>query len=117
MEDGARGRTGRLMPGPLYFISGASAPADIRGLGRFSVPLGVSIPELSAVGLKVLLDHARMPLLRVFVDSGAFSEVDRSGAIVSPIDDAAWIARVRVMHAVAAAFGPPSDLGDFGPRA
>lgn len=101
---------------PLYFVSGASAPADIRGLARFSVPLGVSLAELSKVGLKVLCEHARMPLVRIFVDSGAFAEVDRTGAVVRPIPDAVWVERVRVMHGLAAVFGPLSPLGDYGPR-
>lgn len=101
---------------PIYFVSGASAPADIRGLARFSVPLGVSLTELSKVALKVLCDHWQMPLLRIFVDSGAFSEIDRTGAVVRPIDDAAWVKRVTIMHTLAAVFGPPAPLGDFGPR-
>lgn len=100
----------------LYFISGASAPADIRGLARFSVPLGISLSSTSKVALHVLCEHAKMPLLRIFVDSGAFGEVDRTGAVIDPITDAMWIERVRVMHRLAAVFGPPSPLGDYGPR-
>lgn len=100
----------------IYFVSGASAPADVRGLAHFSVPLGVSVSELSKVALRVLLGFAERPLLRVFADSGAFSEVDRMGAVVSPIEDAAWVLRVRVMHQIAAAFGPPVPGHDFGPR-
>lgn len=106
----------RYLPRPLYFVSGASAPADVRGLARVSVPLGVSLAELSPVGLHVLCSFSNMPLLRIFVDSGAFSEVDRTGAIVAPIGDAAWCARVRTMHVLSAAFGPPAPLGDYGPR-
>ncbi len=104
------------LPSPLYFVSGASAPADIRGLGRFSTPLGVSVPELSRVARRLLCQHADRPLLRVFVDNGAFSETDRAGAVVRPIDDGAWVERVRVMHEIAAAFGPPARRGDHGPR-
>jgi hypothetical protein len=99
----------------LYFVSGASAPADVRGLAHFSVPLGVSVSELSKPALRVLLGYWARPLLRVFVDSGAFSEVDRRGAVVAPITDDAWVARVRVMHQIAAAFGPPAGE-DYGPR-
>lgn len=101
---------------PLYFVSGASAPADIRGLARFSVPFGVSLTELSAAGLEAICEHHAMPLLRVFADSGAFSEVDDTCAVVRPIDDAAWTERVRTMHRLAAVFGPPAPLGDHGPR-
>jgi hypothetical protein len=35
-------------PGALHFVSGASAHDDLRGLLRFSVPVGVSAPALSA---------------------------------------------------------------------
>lgn len=101
---------------PLHFISGASAPADIRGMMRFSVPFGVSLSELSKVGVRLLCGMWEMPLLRVFVDSGAFSEVDRTGVVVAPIDDDAWVERVRVVHVLSAALGPPSPVGDYGPR-
>lgn len=104
------------MSGLTYFVSGASAPADIRGLARVSVPFGISLPELSAPALDVLCSFAFMPLLRVFVDSGAFSEVDRTGKVVHPITDAAWVERVRVMHRIAATFGPAAPAGDHGPR-
>jgi hypothetical protein len=100
----------------IDFVSGASAPADIRGLARWSVPLGISLSEMSRNAVAVLCEHWRMPLLRIFVDSGAFSEMDRAGAAVAPIDDATWTKRVRVMHELAAVFGPPSPLGDYGPR-
>lgn len=93
------------MPEALYFISGASAPADIRGLTRFSVPLGISLSSTSKVALHVLCEHARMPLLRIFVDSGAFGEVDRLGAVTDPITDAMWIERVRVMRSAARSRG------------
>lgn len=92
-------------PQALHFVSGASAISDLRGLLRMSVPLGVSIPELSAPGLVVLLAAARRPLVRVFVDSGAFSEVDRAGRIVAPISLKAWRKRVAVMLRIARAFG------------
>lgn len=102
--------------GVIDFVSGASAPADIRGLARWSVPLGISLSETSRNAVAVLCEHWKMPLLRIFVDSGAFSEVDRTGAVVAPIDDATWTKRVQVMHLLAAVFGPPSPVGDHGSR-
>lgn len=105
-----------LMSPVIDFVSGASAPADIRGLARFSVPLGISLSETSKNAIAALCEHWRMPLLRIFVDSGAFSEVDRTGSVIAPIDDAVWTKRVRVMHELAAVFGPPAPLGDYGPR-
>jgi len=103
-------------PDPLHFVSGASAPADIRGLAEWSVPLGISLSELSRPALHTLRGYACMPLLRIFVDSGAFSETDRTGAVVCPISDTVWIERVRTMHLLAATFGPPAPAGNYGPR-
>lgn len=103
---------------PLYFISGASALSDLRGLLRISAPLGVSIPELSEHALAELLAAAPRPLLKVFVDNGAFSEADRAGAVVAPITPAAWRERVAVMLRIAEAFGDrawivaPDRVGD-----
>lgn len=101
---------------PTYFCSGASAPADLRGLARIRHPLGVSIPELSAPALAEVC--ALRGICDVFVDSGAFSEVDTSCAVVAPITDDAWIDRTAVMHRIAAALGPgavivaPDRVGD-----
>lgn len=101
---------------PVYFCSGASAPADLRGLARIRHPLGVSIPELSAPALDELC--TLRGICEVFVDTGAFPEVDRSGAAVNPITDAAWIGRTAVMHRIALALGTgavivaPDRVGD-----
>lgn len=101
---------------PIYFCSGASAPADLRGLARIRHPLGVSIPELSAPALEELC--TLRGICEVFVDNGAFSEIDTSCAVVAPITDAAWIERTSVMHRIAAALGPgavivaPDRVGD-----
>lgn len=60
---------------PLYFCSGASAPSDLRGLARIRHPLGVSIPQLSGPALDYLC--TLRGIAPVFVDTEAFSEVDR----------------------------------------
>jgi hypothetical protein len=117
--------TGQLWPptppGVLHFVSGASAHADLRGLLRFSVPVGVSAPALSAPSLAYLLAQAHRPLVRVFVDTGAFSEVADVGGrleVVSPIDEAGWAARVGLGQCIARAFGDrayvvvPDRVGD-----
>lgn len=102
---------------PRYYLSGASAPADLRGLSRILHPLGVAIPELSEPALDYLCGLGHLPL-EVFVDTGAFGEVDRTGAVVAPITDAAWADRVLVMHRIAAALGSralvvaPDRVGD-----
>lgn len=97
-------------PQALYFVSGASAMSDLRGLLRLSVPLGISIQELSAPALEVLFEHACLPFVRIFVDSGAFSEVDRTGRVVDPITDEEWTRRVAVMLRVALAFGTRATI-------
>lgn len=94
--------------GILHFVSGASAPADLRGLSRFSVPLGVSLAELSDPALDYLLGCSHMPLYRLFVDTSAFSEVefeDGKMMVVAPISDDAWRDRVEVELRLAEAFG------------
>lgn len=101
---------------PIYFCSGASAPADLRGLARIRHPLGVSIPELSAPALAEVC--ALRGVCEVFVDTAAFSEVDRSGTVVAPISDEQWIERTAVMHRIAVALGSgavivaPDRVGD-----
>ncbi len=115
----------------IYFASGASAPADLRGLVRIGHDLGVSLPELSEPALRELLTiaGARLPavegsrLLSVLVDTGAFSEVEiRTGrpVVVRPIDEAGWGWRLRTMLRIARALGPqaycvaPDRVGDQG---
>jgi hypothetical protein len=101
---------------PVYFCSGASAPADLAGLSRIRHPLGVSIPELSGPALDAVC--TLLGVCEVFVDSGAFSEVDEACRVVAPILDPAWVERVRVMHRIAVALGPgavivaPDRVGD-----
>ena len=101
---------------PVHFCSGASAPADLRGLARIRRPLGVSIPELSGPALEYLLTLGE--IVEVFVDSGAFSEVDEETHVVAPISDIDWIEHVAVMHRIAAALGvgavivAPDRVGD-----
>jgi hypothetical protein len=101
---------------PVYYLSGASAPADLRGLARIRHPLGVSIPELSEPALDEVC--SLRGICDVFVDTAAFSEVDESCAVVSPILDPAWVERTRVMHRIAVALGAgavlvaPDRVGD-----
>lgn len=101
---------------PEYFCSGASAPADMRGLSRIRHPLGVSVPFLSGPALEYLC--TLRGVCPVFVDTAAFSEVDRDGAVIVPITDDAWIGRTAVMHRIAAALGDgcllvaPDRVGD-----
>lgn len=75
-----------------YFASGSNTPAQIRGFSAIGQALGVAAPEVSENGENAL--HALAGTgIRVFVDSGAFSEVEFSAAgpqVVRPIDEARW---------------------------
>lgn len=111
----------RPPPGLLCFCSGATAPADLRGLARFLVPAGISLPELSAPALEELLGLGHLPW-PVFVDTGAFSEVapgaDGRLVVVAPIDEVAWHTRLATSLRIATALGPrayvvaPDCVGD-----
>jgi len=91
-----------------YFASGASAPHDMRGFVRALHPFGVSLPELSEAMVDELCGQGHLPL-RVFVDTGAFSEVGPAPGgglqVVAPITDEAWRARLAVALRIARAFG------------
>lgn len=87
-----------LQMGHTYFASGSSAVADLRGLTRWLHPVGVSIPDL---GERALVEVEKLAGLEVpvFVDTGAFAEVEattRGFHVVRPIDDGAWDTRVAV---------------------
>jgi hypothetical protein len=98
--------------GPLYFASGSSRPADIRGFAAIGHAVGVSAPEVSPNAERELARLAGTGLA-VFVDSGAFSEVEFSAEgvrVVRPIDHAAWTARLALYGRLAAALGSQVHL-------
>ena len=75
-----------------YFASGCNTAANIRAFGAIGHDVGVAFPELREAGIEALCELAGSDV-QVFVDSGAFSEVDfSSGApvVVKPLDDAHW---------------------------
>lgn len=76
----------------IYFASGSNRPGHIRGFSYVKQALGVAAPHVKANSEDELLALAGMDL-PVFVDSGAFSEVefDENGPkVVKPIDEAQW---------------------------
>lgn len=94
---------------PTYFASGANRPADIRGFGTIGHPIGVAVHELSENAI-VELEKTSVP---VFVDSGAFSEIEfgpKGPTVVRPISDAAWRERLAVYCRLARALGPRVHL-------
>lgn len=105
---------------PLYFASGSNRPADIRGFAAIGHAIGVAAHEVTANAEKELL-ALRGTGVQVFVDSGAFSEVEFGAAgvsVVAPIDHAAWTERLALYRRLAVALGPqvhvvaPDRIGD-----
>lgn len=108
------------MKAPLYFASGSNRPADIRGFAAIGHAIGVAAHEVTANAEKELV-ALRGRGVRVFVDSGAFSEVEFGSAgvsVVAPIDDAGWRDRLALYRRLAVALGPqvyvvaPDRIGD-----
>lgn len=111
-----------LQMGHIYFASGSSAVADLRGLTRWLHPVGVSIPDLGEPALMEIEKLAGLEV-PVFVDTGAFAEVEATPQglqVVRPIDDGAWDVRVAVGLRIARALGAqayvvaPDRVGDQG---
>ncbi len=89
-----------------HFASGSSAIGDMRGFSRILYPFGVTASDLRPNALAELVSFAHLPI-RVFVDSGAFSEVEmcpRGPTVVRPIEPAEWVRRLRTARIIAAAF-------------
>ena len=91
----------------LYFASGTNRPAEIRGFAGIRHPIGVAAPELSEEAIRELeaLSGEGIP---VFVDSGAFSEVEFSAAgpvVVRPITHEDWLSRLGLYRRLARALG------------
>lgn len=95
-----------------HFASGSSAIGDMRGFSRILYPIGVTASDLRPNALAELVSIAHLPI-KVFVDSGAFSEVEmgpRGPTVVRPIELAEWVRRLRIAHVIAAAFGDKSVI-------
>ena len=102
---------------PLYYASGSNEPGEIRGFAKIGHAVGVSAPKCRPACERELLRLADAePTLRVFVDSGAFSEVTPRGTgkgpplVTDPISDAEWDKRLAFMGRIAKAYGPRALL-------
>ncbi len=75
-----------------YFASGSNRATEIRGMSRAGADIGVAAPHVSAAAEAELLALAGSDVL-VFVDSGAFSEVEfgpEGVSIVKPMTADTW---------------------------
>jgi len=77
--------------GIVYFLSGTHAPGEIRGFSEAGSHIGTTVPNCTASCVREY-KKLKGTDTKVFVDSGAFSEVARSGppVVVKPMTDSDW---------------------------
>lgn len=95
--------------GIRYFASGSNHAGEIDGLARCGFDVGVAVHEMRTGAEDALCRAAAQHGTRVFVDSGAFSEVDfgaQGPYVAAPISDEEWAKRLAVYVRLAAAIGP-----------
>jgi hypothetical protein len=95
-----------------YFMSGTNHPAEIMALADRGESIGVAVNHLTPSAMQTLTDLAGL-FPKVFVDSGAFSEVDFGPAgpvYPQPITDAEWRKRLKKYLQLAAALGKQAYL-------
>ncbi|MCB9743923.1 MAG: hypothetical protein H6740_15090 [Alphaproteobacteria bacterium] len=96
-----------------WYASGTNHPGEVRGWASIGAPIGVSVTELGRPGTMAALEVLAGTGVRVFVDSGAFSETEET-----PITPAGWRWRMEVYARLARALGPqlalvaPDRVGD-----
>ncbi len=104
-----------------YFASGLSDPGEVRGVTLAGYHVGISCSELRPRLLEEVEACVREHSVRVFVDSGAFSEVAVVGgglATVRPLSAADWERRLSTYERLARSCGPnaylvaPDKVGD-----
>jgi hypothetical protein len=97
-----------LVQASQHFASGVNDAGEARGLALSGRHLGITCSDIRR-GLLEELEIYTHGLLEVFVDSGAFSEVDfpEDGppVVARPISDAQWIERLGIAHRVARTYG------------
>lgn len=113
----------QLDPAPAaYYPSGSNRPANIRGLAAAGADVGCVVQELSAAAIDELVALAGTGT-SVFVDSGAFSEVEWNDAtdrfdVVRPIRAVMWDAILSTYEHLARHLGDqlmvvaPDRVGD-----
>jgi len=94
---------------PLYFASGSNRACEIRAFSRLGQPIGVAATEVgpSAEAALVALAGTGVP---VFVDSGAFGEVQfcpHAGrlVVVKPYTHERWVRTLALYRRLAVALG------------
>lgn len=96
-----------------YFASGSNRAGDIKGFHEANIDIGVAAQEVISKRGDILEAERELYKLsgsgrRVFVDSGAFSEVDFPGGlptVVAPITHQEWDLRLDLYERLAKALG------------
>lgn len=94
--------------GVLYFASGSNHPGEILGLAEAGFDVGVAVHELHSDSEGAIADAVDLYGCRVFVDSGAFSEIGFGPTgpfVAAPIDDSEWKARLTTYVRIADRIG------------
>jgi hypothetical protein len=103
---GAKSTT--LNDGPVaFFASGANHPGEILGFAKIGHDVGVAANEIRPAA-EAALARLRGTDVQVFLDSGAFSEVEETptGLVVAhPITDAEWQKRLGLAQRLADVLG------------
>lgn len=100
----------RLNDGPVAsFASGANLPGEIQGFAKIGHDIGVAAPEVRERSERALVALAGTDI-QVFLDSGAFSEVEFDETrgelvVVHPISEAEWTKRLQLARRLAVALG------------
>lgn len=107
----------------LHFASGVNAPGEVHGLANNAINIGITCGEIREGLLEALELYASWINARLFVDSGAFSEVVWSAelgrlVVARPISDGAWRERFDLYRWAARSYGQraqvvaPDQVGD-----
>ncbi len=94
--------------GARYFASGSNHPGEILGFARVGIDVGVAAPDLHSMGPSAIADAALTYGVRVFVDSGAFSEVGFGPTgpfVAAPISHEEWEKRLWLYALLAETIG------------
>lgn len=103
-------RTPTLVAEPVaVFASGSNRPGEVRGMAAAGIDVGVAAPELNEAAIQELLKLDGTDV-NVFVDSGAFGEVQFSQAaggfeVVRPISPDDWAGILSLYRRLAQGLG------------
>ena len=94
--------------GVCYFASGSNHPGEIIGFAKVGIHVGVAAPDLHSGGIAAIEEAALVYGARIFVDSGAFSEVGfgpNGPFVANPISDEEWSKRLWLYALLAEKIG------------